>query len=427
MAGLLTLIGVIGFYYRREHATTVIHLGMFAESNWGVENAEAYTVIDGAIARFEEENPGIKVEYESGVCRADYTEWLSRKALIGETPDVFMVISEDFYKLASLEILENLDNRIVNDKSFHPDYFYPSTLNMGKRQGEQYALPYETVPKMMFVNKTLLKNEGVEVPENTWTWEDLKRITEQVTKDNDGNGSLDQYGICNYTWKDGVYANGGTLFDEGGSNAYFSDNQVIDAVRFVNTLDELQGNNEVSYLDFDAGKVAFMPLMFANYRTYKTYPYRIKQFTGFQWDCITMPAGPKGGNYSELDTLLMGMASTSAHKDEAWKFLKFLTSDSDTQRKLFKYSQGASVLKYVSGSRYIESTIRADVDANEKVIDADLLDEAIKKGVYQHQFSKYSQAMELADGRIGDMLSNEKNIESSMKVLQQDITKFIRN
>lgn len=80
----------------------------------------------------------------------------------------------------------------------------------------QYALPYECVPTLMFVNKTLLEAEGIPVPENDWTWEDFYSICAQVTRDTDGSGTIDQFGSYGYTWLDALAANGAALFDEDG-------------------------------------------------------------------------------------------------------------------------------------------------------------------------------------------------------------------
>ena len=66
---------------------------------------------------------------------------------------------------------------------------------------------------------------------------------------------------------------------------------------------------------------------FAEYRTYKTYPYKIKRYANFQWDCITMPAGTKGDNLSQVETLLMGISSSTGEEELAWEFLKLLTYD----------------------------------------------------------------------------------------------------
>ncbi|MDL2296201.1 sugar ABC transporter substrate-binding protein [Lachnospiraceae bacterium OttesenSCG-928-E19] len=427
LAGLIGILFVAVILLQRQNEKKIVlEFGMFAESNWGVANPNAYKIIDKAIEKFEEEHPNVEIHYEGGIKKDDYSEWLAQKTLSGEMPDVFMVLSEDFYQYASLGVLQGLDNQIANDRRFRMSYFYDSALEMGQYQEGQYALPYEVVPTLMFVNKTLLENEWIEVPEANWTWDDLKAISMAVSKDTDGDGMNDQFGICNYTWKEAVYSNGVSPFDNEGGKAYFSDGRVMDAVRFANNLKDLNGDIEVGMDEFEAGNVAFMPLAFSDYRTYKTYPYKIQKFTNFQWECITMPAGPKGENTSELDVLQMGMSKNSNHQELAWEFMKLLTADSEIQRMIFEYSHGASPLEYVTCSSYVESVIRADMDVSEKVIDYQLLSDVVENGEIHPRFTGYEEVMTLAESRIDQIYKEEKNIDSSLKILQREATKYLK-
>ena len=66
-----------------------------------------------AIKKFEKEHPGVKVHYETGIRKEDYSEWLDRKILEGETPDVFMVLSDDFYKYVSLNVISDQIIRLL--------------------------------------------------------------------------------------------------------------------------------------------------------------------------------------------------------------------------------------------------------------------------------------------------------------------------
>ena len=61
--------------------------------------------------------------------------------------------------------------------------FFDTVLDIGKYHESQYALPYEVVPTLMFVNKTLLEQEGIEVPNENWTWSTMEQIVDQITKD----------------------------------------------------------------------------------------------------------------------------------------------------------------------------------------------------------------------------------------------------
>ena len=267
---LSIILIILAWNYRQKNKPIVLEFGMFAESNWDVKNANAYVIIDDAIKKFEKEHPGVKVHYETGIRKEDYSEWLDRKILEGETPDVFMVLSDDFYKYVSLNVISDLDNQIANDRNFKKEYFFDTVLDIGKYHESQYALPYEVVPTLMFVNKTLLEQEGIEVPNENWTWSTMEQIVDQITKDKNGDGVIDQFGTYNYTWKEAVYSNGAELFDKDGKKAFFSGTKVNEAVKFVKKLNEMNGGREVTQNDFDSGNVAFMPLAFSEYRTYKT-------------------------------------------------------------------------------------------------------------------------------------------------------------
>lgn len=421
---LCTTAAVLAEYCCRKE--TVLEFGMFTGSNWDVANANSFVIIDEAIARFEQEHPGVRIHYYSGVLKEDYSEWLSRKLLEGEEPDVFMVLGTDFNQFSALGVMKDLDDRILADLDFDQDRFFSSAFRTGQYGGVQYALPYEVVPTLMFVNKTLLTKEGIEMPDQDWTWEEMYEICRAVTKDTDGDGVLDQFGIYNFDWMDAVCSNGGEIFQEDGTSCYMTDERVVESVKYIRQLNELNQGQKVVQEDFNGGSVAFMPLTFAEYRTYKTYPYKIKRYANFQWDCITMPAGSQGENLSQVDTLLMGISANTRKEELAWEFLKLLTYDEAIQTEIFQYSQGASVLKAVTQSREMENIVQEDMEEGDTVISGNLLGRVIEEGYIKPQFRLYEQALALADSEINNILENEKTIDSSLKILQRTINSYLQ-
>ena len=412
-----------GFCRKKE---TVLEFGMFTGSNWDVANANSFVIIDKAIARFEQEHPGVRIHYYSGVMKEDYSEWLSRKLLAGKEPDVFMVLGTDFNQFSALGVMKDLDSRIQEDPDFEPDRYFSSAFRTGQYGGAQYALPYEVVPTLMFVNKTLLTKEGIEMPDQDWTWEELYDICRKVTKDTDGDGILDQFGIYNFDWMDAACSNGGEVFQADGSSCYMADDRIVESVKYIRQLNALNQGQKVVQEDFNGGSVAFMPLTFAEYRTYKTYPYKIRRYANFQWDCITMPAGSQGENLSQVDTLLMGISANTRKEELAWEFLKLLTYDESVQTEIFQYSQGASVLKAVTQSREMENIVQEDMEEGDTVISGNLLGRVIEEGYIKPQFRRYEQALALADSEINLILENDKSVDSSLKILQRTINSYLQ-
>lgn len=428
-AAAILLIGFLYFYSRPENQTQVLEFGMFTGSNWEVENADVFVVIDRAIQRFEKDHPGIKVHYTSGIEKKDYSEWCAKRILTGQMPDVFMVLDTDFNQYCSLGILQELNSFMESDRDFPGKEIFQTAMEIGQGTEDiQYALPYEVVPTMLFVNKTLLRQEGIEMPKQDWTWNDFMEICQKVTKDTDGDGRIDQFGTYNYTWQDAMYTSGGSAFNSETQNVDFSNQYMIETLKFMKDLMNLNQGEKVTQEDFDAGKVAFMPLTFAEYRTYKTYPYKIKKYTNFQWDCTTFPGRVKGDNISKVDALLLGINQDSTKKGLAWEFLKELVCDYESQLDIFRYSQGVSVLKSVTRSDEAAAIIQEDMDKEEQVISGDLLCDVIEHGTITpkfYQYETYEQMISLANTAITEMFEKNSNIESSMKIFQREIKKYL--
>nr|WP_313155254.1 extracellular solute-binding protein [Lacrimispora sp.] len=412
--------------YRGQHREIILEFGMFTGSNWDVASANSFKIIDKAVRRFEESHPNVKIHYYSGIAKEDYSEWCARKLLEGEMPDVFMILDSDFDKFTSLGVMKDLDDLVNGDNAFHKEDFFTTALNTGRRNGRQYALPYETVPTLMFVNKSLLAKEMIQMPREDWTWEDMYGICRRVTKDTDKDGLLDQFGTYNYSWRDAFYTSGGKLYDESQDQLSFTDGRVLDAIKYIKRLNDLNQGQSVTQEDFNEGRVAFMPLTFAEYRTYKTYPYRIKKYTRFQWDCITFPAGREGENISKVDALLMGINSRAKHEKLAWEFLKQLTYTEEMQMDVYLYSQGVPALKSVASSKEGANIIQEDMDEGEQVISSTLLYNVIEEGIIEPKLLQYQQVMNLADGEVSKILQENKNVDSSMKIFQRTISKYLQ-
>lgn len=425
-AGAVLAAFLLAVWCFREKEETVLEFGMFTGSNWDVASANSFKIMDKAIARFEETHPGVKIHYYSGIAKEDYSEWCARKLLEGEMPDVFMVLDSDFEKFTSLGVMKDLDELIGRDGEFHKEDFFTTALNTGRYGGRQYALPYETVPTLMFVNKSLLAKENIPMPKEDWTWEDMYEICRKVTKDTDKDGLLDQFGTYNYSWRDAFYTSGGKLYGENQDQLTFTDSRVLDAVKYIKRLNDLNKGQSVTQEDFNEGGVAFMPLTFAEYRTYKTYPYRIKKYTGFQWDCITFPSGEEGKNISKVDALLMGINSRTKHERLAWEFLKQLTYTGEMQMDVYRYSQGVPALKEVAASKEGANIIQEDMDEGEQVISSTLLCNVIENGIIEPKFLQYQQVMSLADGEVSKILQENKNVDSSMKIFQRTVSKYLQ-
>ena len=418
-AAVLLLL-ILGLYLARYVGSqeTVLTIGVYSGSYWNTPNGNSYQILDDAIAIFEQSHPGVKVEYVSGIPADDYSEWLAGQILMGTEPDLYFVLPEDFELLVSSGALAQLDERIAADPEFDTTVYYEPCLRSGQSEGRQYALPHESVPTIMFVNKTLLEENSIPMPDNDWTWEDFYNICQKVT-----NVEQRQFGVYSYTWLDAMYSNGASLFSEDGRSCFLSEEKVLDAIAFTRRLNELNGGYSVTSRDFDVGKVAFCPLLYSEYRAYQPYPWRVKKYSAFQWDCVSMPAGPSGANISEIHTMMLGISSRTRYKDLAWDFCKLLSIDEEVQRRLYTQSHGISPLRAVAEDPELLLQIHHDSPEGSG-FSPDMIHRIMSNAVVAPKFGAYSQAMIMVESAIQEAASNQLG-QSGMLIAESEINIFL--
>lgn len=417
IACLCTVFFIAGLMYFDPGRKKTIRVGFYVGSSWNVPEGNSYHIIQEIIKKYEQKYPHVKVSYEGGITKSDYSRWLSEKIISGYSPDVFIIPEGDFNLLSSTKALENLDNYLKTDYGINRRNYFDTSWEAGTYDSIQYALPFESNPVMMCVNKDLLKKENIRIS-SSWNMDDFYKICQKMTKDTNNDGIIDQYGICGYSWQQAVSAYGAELFDSGGTQAFFNSQKVKYALTMYSKIKSLSKQYNVTSDDFDKGHVAFMPMSLAEYRTYKPYPYRVSKYSKFSWDCIPMPSN--NHNKGLLKTSLVAISSNSSYKKEAWEFLKLMSSDNDIQQNLFETSQGVSVLKSVMNSSQTKSFLKRSA-FEEKSLDIKTINTIMNNTKNEPKFKKYDELMRKADYYITKSL-DDNSLELELSEIQRIIT-----
>lgn len=411
---LVLVSGILSFALWSSSHEKVLRIGVYAGSSWDVPNSRENKALDTLIKKFEKTHPHVKVIYESGIPKKNYADWLAEQVLKGEQPDLFMVPENDFSMLASAGALKSLDTLLTDDER---TAFYPVAYEAGQYQGVSYALPVESNPIMMCVNKDLLEKEGISIPESGWTLADFYEICKKVTKDTKGDGVVDQYGITDYTWQQALVAYGGHLTDKSGINVDSA--EMHQALAFMSKLDMLSQHYKVTSHDFDEGRVAFYPMSLAQYRTYKPYPYHVAKYSSFSWTCIPMPTANSKVMGTQVKTSLFGMSSNTKQEKLAWEFMLLLSQDKESQQTLFEKSQGTSVLPSVVKSQQTKQILQAD-DFGLDSLTSERLDSMMERSIIDIGQEVDRQTLERLDYLIKEALGNQE-IDSALPSIQREI------
>jgi raffinose/stachyose/melibiose transport system substrate-binding protein len=139
--------------------------------SWRTEDVEAYNKIFDV---FEEEHPGITVEFEA-FQNTEYNQILTTGLAGSDGPDVPMVRAYGQLQ-PNIEAgqLEPIDGKVDG-----LDDIAESVLAgaKGKADGKTYAVPLATQTLQMFYNKQIFEEQGLEVPT---TWDEFIEVNEKL-------------------------------------------------------------------------------------------------------------------------------------------------------------------------------------------------------------------------------------------------------
>lgn len=327
-----------------DEQTTLKVMSFFAYDNPEVEA--------GVVEAFEAAYPNFTVELEMVPFSDIFTKY---KTLVagGEAPDIISLNFENTSQIASLGALEPLDDYIASD-GYDMSVYYDNTIEMYQIDGVQYAMPATFSDVVLFYNKTLFDEAGLDYPSEDWGWDDLVSAGEALTQDVDGDGVTDIFGYALAWWPMYLYLNGADVLTADGSACAL---ETPEAIEGLQRMVDLQGEGGIApsrgdlaaQSDWDmfiAGKLAMFPVG----------PWGVQPFndsdTDFEWDIAHHPAG------AQKATFLFGngyaMSASSEHKDAAWEFLKFATGPEGSQiRQEGKYE--ISPVKEVAETEFLNS------------------------------------------------------------------------
>ncbi|UUZ84914.1 sugar ABC transporter substrate-binding protein [Paenibacillus sp. P26] len=294
------------------------------------------------IAAFEEKNPGIKVNVIGLSEKGDTQEALKKldlAAASGEDMDVLMFSDAASYaQRVSLGMVAPLDDYINKEGYKVADEYKVDT----KLNGKYYALPGKFNPWYVLLNKTMLDAAGLPVPKD-WTWDEFMDYAKKLTK---GDGANKVYGTYFHGPQNGGWLDYAKLAMENQpENPEFikaDGSSNMDSPLFRKSLEirlkmEKEDKSATPYTDMLSQKL--------NYRTQFFNQKAAMIVTGdwmntelggteqvpLNFNVAVAPfpknnAGDKGG-YAPVTTDYMSIAASSKHKDEAYKFIRWLTTD----------------------------------------------------------------------------------------------------
>lgn len=88
-----------------------------------------------------------------------------------------------------------LDERVAADPELRAGDYFPRLWESVHWRDKLLALPSSGQVGVIYYNKDLFDEAGLDYPTDDWTWDDMERMARALSRDFDGDGAIDQYGV----------------------------------------------------------------------------------------------------------------------------------------------------------------------------------------------------------------------------------------
>jgi multiple sugar transport system substrate-binding protein len=371
-------------------------------------NAPEVEPLRPIIQEFEQQNPGIRLNMVEGPAASNLIEDLNTSAfLLGDSPyDLVNLDVTWTSKFAAAGWLKDLSS-LISDTEL--TLFLPADIDGGRYNGNLYRLPWRTDAGMLYYRKDLLEQAGLQPPE---TFTDLMQAATVLQKKN-----AVQWG---YVWQGRQYEGVVAMFMEvlQGNNGFWINSEtkevgldqppVIAALQFlVNTIQQgISPSGVITYQEdeprrlFQSGNTLLM----------RNWPYAwtllnaedspVKGKVGIK----PMVHAPGYNSAACLGGWGWGISSTTKHPQEAWKAVRFLTSEA-AQRQV-SLSTG-----YLPSRRALYD----DPQILEKYSFFPLILQVLDNAVLRPPIAQYAQTSDILQRYLSAALSGRMSSESAMQ------------
>jgi multiple sugar transport system substrate-binding protein len=186
LAGCLVLsLGLTGCSQPVDKTSENQPVSIRMQIAWGTDT-ERGKAVQRIIDVFEEENENIDVKLVGSV---QHNQKLLTQLLSGKAPEVLQIPYSEYRSLGSQGGFVDL----TEDFQEMTKFYYEDVVKLGTVDDKLYGFPWLGSSIQLVYNKTMFENAGITSPPDTW--EELYETAKKLTKDTNGDGKIDQYGI----------------------------------------------------------------------------------------------------------------------------------------------------------------------------------------------------------------------------------------
>lgn len=375
---------------------------------WG--DPPEIAVWEQLVENFQVDHPDINVSVEVSDWES-YWEKLLVQVAGGDAPDLFAMDAPIYPDWQARGALLDLSPYLAANPATL-EGLYDGPLASYQLDDGTFGLPRDFQTIVMYYNKAMFDEAGLDYPTAEWTLDDLRSAAAALTIDKDGDGTIDQWGIGTEAWDmepfwgPVVFAHGGEIISDDFTTTLMTEGPARDAFDYINALivedQSVMSEENLESYGWDGFQAGVAAMTFSGHWVVPAYAS-----LDFDWAVAPFPSGPAGRATLVNSAGIVGSASTE-HPGEVWEFIEYVVSE-EGQSTLASLGFAIPVnIAAATGPAYLEQTSPGD-----HVMFVDALEYARTKPAFRG-YEEWS-------GLVGDPLSMVWNGEWSISEALDEI------
>lgn len=420
LSGVIATVAILSGCGAKESETTAPKNESVTLKYYNYDTDVLSAATKKQIAKYESMNPNVKIEPITLVPgnATDALRKLDITISSGEQVDIVKLPSiEEVMARSALGVLAPLDELYAKDNVKPEEEYYVNP----KYKGKYYAFMITSNNWFVLLNEDALKEANLPIPSFDWTWDDYREYAKKLTKG-------DRYGTYFHSW--GEYTNPIAYtdkpnpyvkedltpgFNDASFKYFFELRRAMEKDdKSAKPLADVIGAKLNYRNEFFTGKAAMLMsanFMLSDVSNVEKYPHTFKTvFAPLPRSSKEAEAGLTniGGDY-------LAIANSSKYKDEAYKFIRFMTTNQDERVDMTGWKKADS--KALIETLYGSNKNLVDIDTLTMVLSDKRIKTAISGDIAIPYGSQLKKVME--DGFSKYMLDNTTAEEAQAWMVQQ--------
>ena len=284
-------------------------------------------VVDDMIAGFEEENPDVSV---NAIYAGNYDDTRVRAISAiqsGDPAQLSVLFSIDVYELLEQDLIVPFDDVVDSQEDQEwLDSFYPALMGNGIVDGKVWGVPFQRSTIVLYYNKDMFAEAGLDPESPPGTWDELVEAAKALRTDNRWGIMVPSTGYPYWMFQAFAIQNGVELMSEDGTETYFDDPKVIEALEFWRALATEHNVMPEGTIEWGTLRQAFVEGETAMMWHTTGNLTAVRNEAGFDFGVAMLPASERPGSPTGGGNFYLFQGSSEEEQQAALELVKYMTA-----------------------------------------------------------------------------------------------------